>query len=51
MEMKLVNAPDNEYDKEAIKVVMEDLGKIRYVANSTYSVLGDSISADRIYDV
>ena len=50
MEVKLVKEPDNEYDKEAIKVEMEGLGKIGYVANSTYSVLGDSMSAGRIYD-
>lgn len=35
MEVKLVKDPDNEYDKEAIKVAMEGLGKIGYVANST----------------
>lgn len=50
MEVKFVKDPDNEYDKEAIKVEMEGLGKIGYVANSTYSVLGDSMSAGRIYD-
>ena len=50
MEVKLVKDPDNEHDKEAIKVEMEGLGKIGYVANSTYSVLGDSMSAGRIYD-
>ena len=41
---------DNEYDKEAIKVIYEGLGKIGYVANSSYTVLGDSMSAGRIYD-
>ena len=50
MEVKLVKEPDNEYDKEAIKVELEGLGKIGYVANSTYSVLGDSVSAGRLYD-
>lgn len=50
MEVKLVKDPDNEYDKEAIKVEMAGLGKIGYVANSTYSVLGDSMSAGRLYD-
>ena len=29
---------------------MEGLGKIGYVANSTYSVLGESMSAGRLYD-
>ena len=50
MEVKLVKDPDNKYDKEAIKVEMEGLGKIGYVANSTYSVLGESMSAGRLYD-
>ena len=50
MEVKLVKEPDNEFDKEAIKVEMEGLGKIGYVANSTYSVIGESMSAGRIYD-
>ena len=50
MEVELVKEPDNEYDKEAIKVELEGLGKIGYVANSTYSVLGDSMSAGRLYD-
>lgn len=50
MEVKLVKDPDNEHDKEAIKVEMDGLGKIGYVANSTYSVLGDSMSAGRLYD-
>lgn len=50
MEVKLVKDPDNEHDKEAIKVEMDGLGKIGYVANSTYSVLGNSMSAGRLYD-
>ena len=50
MEVKLIKEPDNEYDKEAIKVELEGLGKIGYVANSTYSVLGESMSAGRLYD-
>jgi len=50
MEVKLVKEPDNEFDKEAIKVEMEGLSKIGYVANSPYTVLGDSLSAGRLYD-
>ena len=50
MEVKLVKDPDNEHDKEAIKAEMEGLGKIGYVANSPYTVLGDSVSAGRLYD-
>ena len=48
--IRLEKEPDNEYDKEAIKVLYEGLGKIGYVANSSYTVLGNSMSAGRIYD-
>ena len=48
--IRLEKKPDNEYDKEAIKVTYEGLGKIGYVANSSYTVIGDSMSAGRIYD-
>ena len=48
--IRLEKEPDNEYDKEAIKVLYEGLGKIGYVANSSNTVLGDSMSAGRIYD-
>lgn len=41
---------DNEYDKEAISVNLPGLGKIGYVANSPYTVLGESHSAGRLYD-
>ena len=41
---------DNEYDKEAISVNLPELGKIGYVANSPYTVLGESYSAGRLYD-
>ena len=47
---KLIKEPDNEYDKEAILVKMEGIGKLGYVANSPYTVLGDSMSAGRLYD-
>lgn len=50
MKIKLVKEPDNEHDKEAIKVMYEGLGKIGYVANSPYTVIGESMSAGRIYD-
>ena len=50
MEVNLVKVPENEFDKEAIKVEMEGLSKIGYVANTPYTVLGDSISAGRLYD-
>lgn len=41
---------DNEYDREAIGVNLAGLGKIGYVANSPYTVLGESYSAGRLYD-
>ena len=50
VKVRLIKDPDNKYDHEAIRVEMEGLGKIGYVANSTYTVLGDSMSAGRLYD-
>ena len=50
MEVNLVKEPDNEYDKEAIKVEMPGLGLVGYVANSPYTVQGESMSAGRLYD-
>lgn len=50
MEVKLVKEPDNEYDKEAIKVELPGLGLVGYVANSPFTVMGESMSAGRIYD-
>ena len=48
--MILEKEPDNEYDKEAIQVKMKGMGEIGYVANSPYTIIGDSMSAGRIYD-
>ena len=50
MKVKLKKEPDNEYDKEAIQVKIKGLGKVGYVANSPYTVKGESISAGRLYD-
>lgn len=50
MKVKLVKEPDNEYDKEAIQVKIMGLGKVGYVANSPYTVQGESMSAGRLYD-
>ena len=50
MKVKLVKEPNNEYDKEAIKVEMPGIGHIGYVANSPYTVVGESYSAGRLYD-
>ncbi len=48
--MKLVKEKDNEFDKEAIRVELEGLGLVGYVANSPYTVQGESMSAGRMYD-
>ena len=48
--VKLEKELDNEYDKEAIKVSVKGLGKCGYVANSPYTVKGESMSAGRLYD-
>ena len=50
MKIKLIKDPDNEYDREAIRAEMKGLGKIGYVANSPHTVLGESMSAGRLYD-
>lgn len=50
MKVKLVKEPDNEFDSEAIKVEMPGLGQIGYVANSYKTVLGECMSAGRLYD-
>jgi hypothetical protein len=50
MQVHLVKEPDNEHDKEAIRVELPGLGKIGYVANSPYTVLGESMSAGRMYE-
>ena len=50
MKVKLEKEPDNSYDKEAIQVKIKGLGKVGYVANSPYTVQGESMSAGRLYD-
>ena len=50
MKVKLIKEPDNQYDKEAIKVSTKGIGDIGHVANSPYTVIGESISAGRLYD-
>ena len=50
MKVKLEKEPDNPYDKEAIMVKIKGLGKCGYVANSPYTVQGESMSAGRLYD-
>ena len=51
MKVKIKKEPDNKYDSEAIVVELEGLGAIGHVANSTNTVLGESYSAGRIYDM
>lgn len=48
--VRLVKEPDNQYDPEAIRVEMEGIGLIGYVANSVATRLGESYSAGRLYD-
>jgi hypothetical protein len=50
MEISLIKEPDNKYDAEAIKVEIEGLDTIGYVANSPTTVKGKSYSAGRLYD-
>ena len=50
MNVKLVKEPDNPYDKEAILVKVDGLGDVGHVANSPYTVVGESYSAGRLYD-
>ena len=50
MRVILKKDPENEYDKEAIRAEMKGLGQIGHVANSVGTVLGESMSAGRLYD-
>lgn len=50
MKIQLEKEPDNKYDREDIQVKLKGMGKIGYVANSPYMMIGKSMSAGRIYD-
>ncbi len=50
MQVRLEKDPENEYDREAIKVLIEGLGQVGWVANSIRTVRGESFSAGRLYD-
>ena len=50
MTVDLIKEPENKNDPEAIRVEMEGLGKVGYVANSVHTVIGASHSAGRLYD-
>ena len=48
MKVKCVKEPKNPYDSEAIRCEVKHLGKVGYVANSTYTVITGTKSAGRI---
>ena len=48
--VRLIKEPDNEHDPEAIRVEIKGLGRVGYVANSVHTVMGQSLSAGRLYD-
>lgn len=50
MTVTLVKEPDNKYDREAIRAMLDGLGTVGYVANSPKTVRGTSMSAGRLYD-
>ncbi len=48
--VKLVKEPDNDHDNEAIRVEIDNIGKVGYVANSYNTIIKGCYSASRIYD-
>ena len=46
--LKCIKDPDNDYDDEAIKVVLKHVGTVGYVANSVYTVIRGTRSAGAI---
>ena len=48
--VKLTKEPENSHDSEAIKVELDPVGKVGYVANSVHTVPKGCHSAGRIYD-
>ena len=46
MKVKLKKEPDNEFDSEAIMVQIKGIGKCGYVANSPFTVKGESSSVE-----
>ena len=48
--VKLVKDKDNEYDEDAIAVVLPFIDVIGYIANSTNTVFQGTYSAGRLYD-
>lgn len=48
--LQLIKEPTNPYDREAIRAELPGLGKVGYVANSIHTVVGECLSAGRLYD-
>lgn len=48
--LRLIKDYENEYDAEAIMAVLDPIGKVGYVANSTHTVPMGCWSAGRLYD-
>ena len=48
--VKIEKEPDNNYDGEAIRVVLPHIDTIGYVANSVKTVYQGTMSAGRLYD-
>lgn len=46
--LKCIKEPNNPYDSEAIRVVVKDLGKVGYVANSPYTKATGTLGAGGI---
>lgn len=46
--LKCVKEPDNDFDAEAIKVVLKHIGTVGYVANSVFTVTRGTSSAGAI---
>ena len=51
MKVRLIKKLDNKYDKDVIRVELRGLDKIGYVANSPHTVIGESCSVGRMYDL
>lgn len=48
--IRCIKEPDNPHDEEAIRCFLPMIGTVGYVANSTNTVAGGTLSAGRIYD-
>ncbi|MGE5550799.1 MAG: HIRAN domain-containing protein [Bacteroidota bacterium] len=50
LHIKLTKDPENPHDSEAVKVELDPVGQVGYVANSVHTVPKGCCSAGRIYD-